>query len=59
VHRLAATLGLILFMSSDYEVLGSIVEVLGLEAVLEGKMEMCKQRDEVRGVLKDVKLLAV
>ena len=46
-------------MSSDYEVLGSIVEVLGLEAVLEGKMEMCKQRDEVRGLLKDVKLLAV
>ncbi|GAA5991893.1 hypothetical protein JCM10908_002258 [Rhodotorula pacifica] len=66
VHRLAASLGLLLFKSPYAEEIRSLLEVLDIATTLERKQEMVKklgkgeeERKEVGAVLRDVRSLTV
>ena len=59
VHRLAATIGLLLFQSPHYEELQALVEVLGLAEVLREKEELVKGKQEVVEVLREVGVLCL
>lgn len=59
MHRLAATIGMLLFQSPHYEELQALVEVLGLAEVLREKEELAKGKQEVVQVLREVGTLCL
>lgn len=54
MHRLTATLGLLLYQSPHYEAVQQLVSVLDAAAVLDAKRELVKPNPEVLGLLGEV-----
>lgn len=54
VHRLVATLGLLLYQSPHYEAVQSLLAVLDAADVLEAKKDMVKDKAEVVGLIGEV-----
>ncbi len=54
MHRLAATLGLLLYQSPHYDAVQGLLGVLDAADVLEAKKALVKDKPEVVGLLDEV-----